>query len=40
LEQVQAGLDLLVDCHWLVEDIIKTPGRPKTTYLINPKSGQ
>jgi Protein of unknown function (DUF3987) len=40
LEQVQSGLDLLVDCYWLAEDTIKTPGRPKTTYLINPKVRQ
>jgi hypothetical protein len=37
-EQVQAGLDLLVDYHWLAEDSIRTPGRPKVTYLINPKA--
>jgi hypothetical protein len=40
LEQVQAGLDLLVECLWLAENTIKTPGRPKVTYFINPKAWQ
>jgi Protein of unknown function (DUF3987)/Primase C terminal 2 (PriCT-2)/Bifunctional DNA primase/polymerase, N-terminal len=37
-EQVQAGLDLLVDCDWLAENSVKTAGKPKTTYLVNPKA--
>jgi Protein of unknown function (DUF3987) len=39
-EQVKAGLDLLADCDWLSENSVKTAGRPKTTYLINPKVHQ
>jgi hypothetical protein len=36
--RVQAALDLLVDLDWLAEQSVKTAGRPKTTYLINPKA--
>ena len=41
-EQVQAGLDLLVDNDWIVDQTAKSPGggRTKTTYLINPKVRQ
>jgi hypothetical protein len=37
-EQVQHGLDLLVDFEWLSETKIKTGGRPKTIYGINPRA--
>jgi putative DNA primase/helicase len=35
--EVQKGLDLLADLDWLKADVEKTTGRPKTTYLVNPK---
>ena len=34
-DDVQAGLDLLVEYDWLVERTIKTSGRPKTTYTLS-----
>jgi hypothetical protein len=37
-EAVQYGLDLLVNNDWLAENQVRTAGRPKMTYLINPKS--
>jgi hypothetical protein len=42
-DQVQSGLNLLVDCDWLTTELIATGsagGRPKTVYRINPKGGQ
>jgi putative DNA primase/helicase len=36
-EQVQAGLDLLVDLDWLDLRVIPTGGRVRTAYTINPK---
>jgi hypothetical protein len=41
-EQVQAGLDLLVDNDWIVDQTAKSPGggRAKTSYSINPKARQ
>lgn len=39
-EQVIAGLALLVDHDWLVEQITATGGRPRTVYIINPKVNQ
>jgi hypothetical protein len=36
-DQIQAGLDLLVDVDWLAEIHIKTNGRPKVAYSINPR---
>jgi Protein of unknown function (DUF3987) len=38
--QVQAGLNLLVDLDWLRAVTAVTGGRPKTTYLINPRARQ
>jgi hypothetical protein len=35
-EAVQSALDLLVNNDWLAEQQIRTAGRPKITYLINP----
>jgi hypothetical protein len=35
-EEVQSSLDLLVNNDWLAEQQIRTAGRPKMTYLINP----
>jgi putative DNA primase/helicase len=35
--QVQAGLNLLVDCDYLADQWAKRPGRPKVTYLVNPR---
>jgi hypothetical protein len=42
LEQVQAGLNLLVDNDWIIDRTAKSPagGRPKTAYLINPRARQ
>jgi hypothetical protein len=37
-DQVQAGLDLLVDLDWLVSETVRTGGRPKTIYHINPRA--
>ena len=37
-EHVEGALDLLVDLGWLQEKTIKTMGRPRTVYLINPKA--
>jgi hypothetical protein len=34
-DDVQAGLDLLVDYRWLVEKAVNTGGRPKTTYTLS-----
>src|SRR6202035_1213277 len=34
-DDVQAGLDLLVEHDWLVEGTIKTGGRPKTAYTLS-----
>jgi len=38
---IKGALDLLVDFDWLAEATAATPGggKPKTTYLINPKAG-
>jgi putative DNA primase/helicase len=38
LEQVSAGLALLVDLFWLAPKTIRTGGRPSTTYSINPRA--
>jgi len=35
-DHVENGLTLLVDLGWLQEKTIKTGGRPRTTYFINP----
>jgi putative DNA primase/helicase len=35
-ETVKSALDLLVNNDWLAEHQIRTAGRPKQTYLINP----
>jgi hypothetical protein len=37
-DQVKAGIDLLVDLDWLAVEEIKTGGRPKVIYRINPKA--
>jgi hypothetical protein len=36
-DQIQAGLDLLVDLDWIAEIHMKTKGRPKVVYSINPR---
>ena len=36
-DQIRAGLDLLVGHDWIADEIVKTLGRPKTVYRINPK---
>jgi len=36
-EQVQAGLDLLVDHDWLAQQATPTAGRTRTAYLVNPR---
>jgi Protein of unknown function (DUF3987) len=36
-DQIQAGLDLLVDFDWLAENHLKTGGRPKVLYAVNPR---
>jgi hypothetical protein len=36
-DQIQAGLDLLVDYDWLAENHLKTGGRPKVLYAVNPQ---
>lgn len=38
--QVQSGLDLLDDNDWLASTAVKTGGRPRITYTINPRSFQ
>jgi hypothetical protein len=35
--QVQAGVDLLVDFDWIAAEELKTAGKSKTIYRINPK---
>jgi putative DNA primase/helicase len=37
LQEVQKGLDLLVELDWLLPETESTGGRPKTTYTINPE---
>jgi hypothetical protein len=37
-DQVTAGLRLLVDYGWLIEDRLETGGRPATVYHIHPKA--
>ena len=37
-DQVSAGLDLLVDLHWLASKTIPTGGRPSAVYSINPRA--
>jgi Protein of unknown function (DUF3987) len=42
-DQVQSGLNLLVDCDWLAAEpsaLGSAGGRPKTVYRINPKAGR
>ena len=39
-DQIQAGLNLLVECDWLAADFVKTTGRSKTVYRINPRGLQ
>jgi putative DNA primase/helicase len=42
-EQVQSGLDLLVDYNWLASELIAAGtagGRPKTVYRISPRANQ
>jgi Protein of unknown function (DUF3987) len=42
-DQVQSGLNLLVDCDWLSSEALITGsvgGRPKTVYRINPRASQ
>lgn len=34
--QVQAGLNLLTELDWLADEDLKTGGRPKVIYHINP----
>ena len=36
-QEVQKGLDLLVELDWLLPETESTGGRPKTTYTINPE---
>ena len=36
-EDVRKGLALLVDLGWLRESTVKTGGRPRTTYAVNPR---
>jgi hypothetical protein len=36
-DQVKAGLDLLVECDWIAGALVVTGGRPRMTYLINPR---
>ncbi len=39
IEEIKAGLELLIDLDWLAEQAVKRieGGRPTVTYLINPK---
>ncbi|MFO1102478.1 MAG: YfjI family protein [Methylocystis sp.] len=39
-EQVQAGLDLLCDLDWIAPNEIKTAGRPRITFAINPRAAK
>jgi putative DNA primase/helicase len=36
--QVNAGLGLLEESAYVAAETVKTPGRPKTTYRINPRA--
>jgi hypothetical protein len=36
-DHVRAGLDLLVDLHWLSPEDVQTGGRPKVIYHVNPR---
>jgi hypothetical protein len=36
--QVQAGLSLLVECDWIAPESVRTTGRAKTVYRINPEA--
>ena len=40
IDQIKAGLELLVDLRWLADKAIKRAegGRPTISYLINPKA--
>jgi hypothetical protein len=37
-EQVDRGLQLLVEFDWLEADRVMTGGKPKTVYMVNPKA--
>jgi Protein of unknown function (DUF3987) len=37
-DQIKAGLDLLADFDLIAPRTIETPGRPRTTYIANPRS--
>ena len=37
-DQVSAGLDLLVELHWLASKTLSTGGRPSAVYSINPRA--
>lgn len=39
-EQIKAGLELLADLDWIVPQMTKTLGRPRTVYAINPRAFQ
>jgi hypothetical protein len=36
-DDIQAGLELLEDLHWIQSETIPTKGRPKTLYRVNPQ---
>ena len=37
-DQIKAGLQLLADFDWIAPHTIETPGRPRTAYMVNPRS--
>jgi putative DNA primase/helicase len=39
-DQVQAGLSLLTEYDWIAPDTLRTGGRPRTVYRINPRGVQ
>ena len=38
IDHVKAGLDLLTDFDWIDPTTVRTPGRPRTIYAINPRA--
>jgi hypothetical protein len=37
MNEIEVGLNLLVDLDWIAERAEKTSGRPKVTYYVNPR---
>ena len=37
--QARAAVNILIDYDWLSAEVEQTPGRPKTTYFVNPNLG-